>query len=421
MELLRNELFKIFCRKRIFIAFVLILLIIYVPYYKGELDYINKNYGSIEQLKQEFKKHEGKINSNDTIIKSQLQGEEDKDYSDKSKNIKRNIKLEYTAQSKPMLIAIYDFVKLADKPFIDVEGRFIQGRVFDFEPYSMKELAKEIDNLKKNKKDEEFEYKNKILANSMYKKVMQREFNYCDGWNMIVVNYEKLTPYLIVLFIILGVSSVFASDYEDNVYQIVMASKNGRTKAVFAKVGAVIIYSIVVVLMLSGINILVNGILYGLDGVNAPIQCLYGFWSSPYKLTIGQFLFRSIIITITGTILLAFITMIISNISKSSITTSFIIVVMYAIPIILTILIKYSWQKCIGNLSINKIISAMQIYSFFSTSNLFGQPIKYELFIICLSILQIMIILYFLIRISNKRCGNYSEDSRLIYLVKKFK
>jgi ABC-type transport system involved in multi-copper enzyme maturation permease subunit len=152
----------------------------------------------------------------------------------------------------------------------------------------MDSLQKQIDNMK-NDNTGVYDYNSKLLELNMTKSLQEPGVYYNTGVSEIVDFPDKFGFIFLGALVLLGVSPVFSEEYAVNVDALIFSSKNGRRKAVNAKIAASLIFVISAVLFFSMVNVFTNMYFYGGYGWDAPLQSIFDYVISPYSLNIAQY------------------------------------------------------------------------------------------------------------------------------------
>ncbi len=360
-----------------------------------EFKEVKNYYESTNVLYNYTKPFEGKITKGkeeklSNIVKST------KDKDDSRKRIYERIWNNYSQQNRPKFVAIADVLRKADPLFYNKK---LDSRPQDFKGYTLKELDKNLMDLKKFGKENSYEYKNKTIANDMYKKLSEPKFFYTEGWQYISSFVNETNFIIIVIMLLLGVSPMFSDEYKTKVDTIILSTKKGRSQCVRAKILASIIYAVFITFICNLISTVLVNIAYGWQGFSAPMQCLWDFICSPYNLTIGEFNLTLFFTTVIGAIIFALLILLISNITRSSMMTFFISGFILMFPMLVQRFganANFWWEKPLISLSIAQILSGVKIYDVFSTINIFGHPVIYPYFILTYSALLAILLIYIL-------------------------
>ncbi len=168
MELLKQELYKIFSKKYLFLILALMLLFTY------GFDLVTVVRGSTDNTYNYTKPFEGTVSKEkENKIYKLFRSNEKKDKDSQITRIYKNMWYSYLAQTRPRFVAIADVLKEANPLFKNKE---LGERQHDFKGYKLNELNKDLKELKKAGKENTYEYKNKNKANNMYKKLSEPKF-----------------------------------------------------------------------------------------------------------------------------------------------------------------------------------------------------------------------------------------------------
>lgn len=167
---------------------------------------------------------------------------------------------------------------------------------------------------------------------------MEIKIGYVDGWLSTVQNMAKIILALSVVIIVMT-APVFCGEY-GGVDQIILTSKYGRTKAASAKVAASILAALFIAALAAAGNYLFAFILYGKEGLDcsilfAPMGFVEGF--IPFNITCGTLLAYQLLLAFTGVLSVAGVTMLLSSVSKDSITVLASSAAVYFLPAMLPI------------------------------------------------------------------------------------
>ena len=132
-----------------------------------------------------------------------------------------------------------------------------------------------------------------------------------------IIYSQNLSGILLVLLLIaaLCLSTVFTVEHRQKTDQLLLSCKCGRKETYLAKLAAGFSVILGCSLFSCGVLALLVRVLYGLDGLNAPVQLELA--RSAYALTMGGFLLRQLVIMITAPILFASFAMAVSELLKN--------------------------------------------------------------------------------------------------------
>ena len=126
--------------------------------------------------------------------------------------------------------------------------------------------------------------------------------------------------FYLMLVIAICVASVFAGENESGTADILLSSKNGRKKMIWAKVAASLLFSISYVGIGYGLSCLGIYALVGADGFDLPVQLFAN--EIPYSMTMGQLMLLQLLASFAMIILTVGLILAISAFTRSSMATS---------------------------------------------------------------------------------------------------
>ena len=108
-----------------------------------------------------------------------------------------------------------------------------------------------------------------------------------SGWN----NYfaQSYTTYFILAAVFLLVCTVYIPEKTDGIYPLLRSTKRGRHSLSGAKLGAVILLSLLITVIFSGASFLVIAVKLGFSSPQVPVQILSGLDYCPYIITVGDY------------------------------------------------------------------------------------------------------------------------------------
>lgn len=159
---------------------------------------------------------------------------------------------------------------------------------------------------------------------SKYKYVMLNPSNrYFIPYDIPSLSVDRL-DYLLVMVIIVLTVNFFFTERDTNMLVYIKSSKKGRGSTATTKWGIMMALSIIVVLLISGVEYIIT--IFYMDTVylNYPLQSLEFYANSPYSLTIGQVWGSIIALRCIGLASFCSIVIVLGEITRSKILTLFI-------------------------------------------------------------------------------------------------
>jgi ABC-type transport system involved in multi-copper enzyme maturation permease subunit len=132
-----------------------------------------------------------------------------------------------------------------------------------------------------------------------------------------IIYAQNLSGILLVILLIaaLCLSTVFTQEHRQKTDQIILSCKYGRKETYLAKLAAGFSVILGCSLVSAGVLALLVQMLYGLDGLDAPVQLELA--GSAYALTMGGFILRQLVVMIAAPILFAAFAMAVSELLKN--------------------------------------------------------------------------------------------------------
>jgi hypothetical protein len=343
MRLLKFELYKIFMQKSIWITFIVLLI----------MSYLSLSYPYETSLEKNiYQKWEGPLTKEEVqIAKSE--------YADLMKKKEGRDEEEEQIYSDREQIEIWMFRKI-------IMAESIENNV-----------AERITELK-NEKNPKANQERKMLE-----KVSLPDFSYHTG-PVQTVGFVEFGSFLVMgVMLLLGLSPIYSKEYSTGVDNYQFSSKKGRKPLVWTKIAAALIYTVAVVLSWELFNFTYNYLLFGFNGWDTPLQFFSlhsgdaAYVYSPYALSLLDYHFIQLGIHLAGAISFALLIVLISSMSKHSLTTFFISASIFIVPEFLP---SMKWLNPIKDFSFISIVRVQFLFTEYKTVDLFGIPILYPIF-----------------------------------------
>ncbi|MCZ0703713.1 ABC-type transport system involved in multi-copper enzyme maturation permease subunit [Natronobacillus azotifigens] len=221
-------------------------------------------------------------------------------------------------------------------------------------------------------------------------------FYLIQSWLEMFEFIEPVTHVLILSIILLiGLTPVFSEEYSSQSLDLILATKHGKAKLVTAKILASITYIAIVFLSLHLINTILNLVKFGgAAGWNAPIQgisegfdthSLISYDSSPYSMDVWQFYLLSLVLQLLACIAVGMLVLFLSFLTKNTMITFFISGIIMAIPVLLQQLgITRGIFSYLIHFSYTELIKVSSMFTQFRAFNVFGYPVLYPTLIFIL-------------------------------------
>lgn len=231
---------------------------------------------------------------------------------------------------------------------------------------------------------------NTLFYNAMTK-VHTKDYYYTGGWNYSIGYAYSIGAAMMAVLILLGLSSSFSGEYSSKMDSIILSSKYGKTKLIRAKIGASVIYIMVLDLIFNLINLLSNLFIFGVHGWDAPMQCLNSYMYSPYNFTVFQYYLLQLFIHIGACIVFGMFVMLVSSLGKTQVLTFFICTVVFIIPFMVdkVIAVKTPLADLITRFSYTWFMQVERLFSSFKVYNILDHPVYYPVTAVALMVLLV--------------------------------
>lgn len=368
MSLLMFEMKKLFLKRTTAIVAVLFILIPLVPNVLGELSYY-RNYGSPRGLYEAAAPHEGRV---DPVLAAKADEE-----LKRVLNRKLNGEEPFGENSPEQVSFYFDY----HNAFFALE-KYKNGDVKEdpMEPYSLAGVQKRMETLEKEGRAEDYEYRMRVKQYKMLSGSGEPEFYYKKSWNSLYSFLTMGSSFLFIVFLLLlVVSPVFSTERATGMDAIILSTRNGRVKAVTAKLAASVIFTAVFVAVYNLVQLAGYIGVGGVMGWDAPLKSILGYTMTPYNITMLQYFMLQLVLQLVGSIILTLTIAFISSKCKSSLSAFFVSLIAIFYPLIFGQLlrIRADWFQPIIDLSVFQLASVHSIFAGFKAYNLFGSPVLY--------------------------------------------
>jgi len=217
-------------------------------------------------------------------------------------------------------------------------------------------------------------------------------FGYTGAWSEIIRRAFFTMFLLIALCVCVGVAPVFASEFENNSASVLLASRYGRTKAVWAKLIAAMAYTSLVFIIMAGVLSLSMFLSYGIDGYKTSFQVLSLF--SIYNLNLLQVYVFALLIGYSVMLGLCALVSLISSFSRSSFSVIVVSLALFTLPTFLPASSASEILNKFFSIFPIKAINVFNVFSMFKAYKLFDMYISLPVCIIACSLISVVFFLF---------------------------
>lgn len=146
-------------------------------------------------------------------------------------------------------------------------------------------------------------------------------YYYHEGYRKIISHGINTIGLLVLLFVCICMSSVFAEEHARRTDQLILSSAKGKSVAYWAKLAAGVSVSGVCAVALSAVTFGVVFLIYGADGFHASLRLCSYLWTSSCTLSIGQACLAAYGILIVTAVVVSVLMLVLSERLHSSIAS----------------------------------------------------------------------------------------------------
>lgn len=371
INLIKFELYKIFSKKSVRITLLMAILFALFNVVGDSILLKIKGLDSTKDAYKVMKQHEGKPLTEEGILNIDKTIEELKE--------KERSGQKLTKEELVYMNYLYDTMIQLDPAFT------VNGKI-----YTSKTIKDGIDNLEKENKTNEYEYKNLKYVSSRIDKIENPKYYFSAGW-MIPTDFMVIAT-LLALLVVVGLASIFSDEYQSNTAQVILSCRRGKAKLVAAKIISGLIFTTAVFIIINSMYLL-NAMMYDFVGWDKPLELFKYFGSTPFDIRIIDFYISGLAISFVGTILLALLTMLISLLVKNNMISLLLSFGVYYVPSFLSNYISIGdIGKVFKEINIAESMRVIDLFLYPNTYNIFGNPVLYPTILISLVMIFIPVV-----------------------------
>lgn len=217
-------------------------------------------------------------------------------------------------------------------------------------------------------------------------------YNYDLGyWKL--RNMHANYPFSIGLLVLIGLAPLFSAEYSRKTDAIILSSKHGKRKLIFAKIKAGLIFSLASWGLIEVINILIIAGIYGTTGAEA-------YWQN-FQIDVAPFPFNQLQITLVtlatsllGTVFLASTIMMISVFCKNQFASLLIGGIILLAPCLNFTFTDNTILQSIYNFMPTRVLTAVNEWQMFDLLYSFGKAIPIQYAVIGMALLISIVSLF---------------------------
>lgn len=176
----------------------------------------------------------------------------------------------------------------------------------------------------------------------------------------------------------LGLAPIFSKEYSSGVDHYILSCSK-RKELVRAKIGASLLYTFILFASWEIFSLIVNFLKHGGEGWSTPLQLFTQhtdapYADSPYALSLLAYHVIQLVIHLTGAVGFALLIVLISSLSKSSMTAFFVSASIFFAPIFME---NVRGLNTVLTFSFISIMRVQTLFDEFKAFSLFGYPVLY--------------------------------------------
>lgn len=189
-------------------------------------------------------------------------------------------------EQRQMTAEAYGRISLCSRVYKEV------GACLSYDEYldSVNEKADEISIMNKFSGNGGFAEKNAAKTSRVYGKLKGTVPEVIDASGLLNITDNELTDYVAVIMLFIIALNLVFYEKSENQLALLRTTARGRRQLMASKSFVMIMAVVLITLLLYGINAVISMCFYNPINLKSPLQSVYLYYGSPFKLSIGQFL-----------------------------------------------------------------------------------------------------------------------------------
>ena len=188
-------------------------------------------------------------------------------------------------------------------------------------------------------------------------------YSYTNGYKSFF-SQMYITAILICFICSICISPLFAGEYAEGMDDLILSSKYGKNKIIYAKIFTGISFTVLLSIVFTIVSYVTVMMFYGWDGSSSPIQLYLPLSIVPF--TMGKVTVLYFVLVLFGNILSSALTMVLSSIFRSPFTVLVIMTAITVFPLFISVSKDVLWIYHLSNFIPVKMFSLDNIISIFS-------------------------------------------------------
>lgn len=222
-----------------------------------------------------------------------------------------------------------------------------------------------------------FAYRNLIKTAEVYQPLYAVEVTPGDSSAVTMALEGHTTTVLLLFSMVLIVLNLTLAEREEGLLLLVKPTVNGRLGMITGKIWTLVLSLLVLTLAFYGSNLAITGHLFGFGDVGRSIQSLAGYLTSPWMISVGQYMGLYLAAKYIGIITVGLLFFLICIFTKNRIPACVIGVIVLTVELALYIGIPYhSWLSILRQVNLAAILDTTEFFRDYLCLNILGFPIS---------------------------------------------
>lgn len=222
-----------------------------------------------------------------------------------------------------------------------------------------------------------FAYRNLIKTAEVYRPLYAVEVTPGDSSAVTMALEGHTTTVLLLFSMVLIVLNLTLAEREEGLLLLVKPTVNGRLAMIVGKLWTLVLSLLVLTLAFYGTNLAITGHLFGFGDIDRSIQSLDGYLTSPWMISVGQYMGLYLAANYLGIITVGLLFFLICIFAKNRIPACVIGVIVLTVELALYIGIPYhSWLSILRQVNLSAILDTTEFFGDYLCLNILGFPVS---------------------------------------------
>ncbi len=222
-----------------------------------------------------------------------------------------------------------------------------------------------------------FAYRNLMKTAEIYRPLYAVEVTPGDSSGATIALEGHTTTVLLLFSMVLIVLNLSLAEREEGLLLLVKPTVNGRLGMITGKIWTLILSLLVLTLAFYGTNLTITGHLFGFGNLSRSIQSLDGYLTSPWMISVGQYIGLYLAAKNLGIITVGLLFFLICIFAKNRILACVFGVIVLMVELALYVGIPYhSWLSILRQMNLAALLDTNEFFSDYLCLNVFGIPVS---------------------------------------------